>query len=80
MPRLFAIRDATDNHKSLDDVLRRMNDEYARQGKFYDESNGIRAVVEEVAGKSFEDFFRHYVAGADEIPYDNFFSLAGRSA
>jgi predicted metalloprotease with PDZ domain len=73
----LAIRDATDNHKSLDDVLRRMNDEYARQGKFYDESDGIRAVVEEVAGKSFEDFFRRYVAGADEIPYDDFFSLAG---
>ncbi len=73
----LAIRDATDNHKSLDDVLRRMNDEYANQGKFYNESDGIRAVVEEVAGKSFEDFFRRYVAGADEIPYDDFFSVAG---
>jgi predicted metalloprotease with PDZ domain len=73
----LAIRDATDNHKSLDDVLRRMNDEYAKQGKFYNESEGIRAVVEEVAGKSFQDFFRRYVAGTDEIPYDDFFSLAG---
>ncbi len=73
----LAIRDSTDNHKSLDDVLRRMNDEYARQGKFYNESEGIRAVVEEVAGKSFEDFFRRYVAGTEEIPYDDFFSLAG---
>ena len=34
----LAIRDATDNHKSLDDVLRLMNDEYAKQGKFYNES------------------------------------------
>ena len=73
----LAIRDATDNHKSLDDVLRRMNDEYAKSGKFYNESDGIRAVVEEVAGKSFEEFFRRYVAGADEIPYDDFFSVAG---
>jgi predicted metalloprotease with PDZ domain len=73
----LGIRDATDNRKSLDDVLRRMNEEYARQGKFYDESDGIRAVIEEAAGKSFEDFFRRYVAGVDEIPYDNFFSLAG---
>ena len=47
----LAIRDATDNHKSLDDVMRRMNDEYAKQGKFYDDSEGIRAVVEEVSGK-----------------------------
>jgi len=37
----LAIRDATDNHKSLDDVLRSLN-ESAKQGKFYDESAGIR--------------------------------------
>jgi len=73
----LAIRDATDNHKSLDDVLRRLNDEYARQGKFYDESRGIRAVVEEVAGKSFGEFFAHYVAGTDEIPYGDFLAFAG---
>ena len=73
----LAIRDATDNRKSLDDVLRRMNEEYAQKGKFYDESNGIRAVVEEVAGKSFEDFFRRYVSGTAEIPYNDFLSIAG---
>ncbi|MBZ5695055.1 MAG: hypothetical protein LAN36_06820, partial [Acidobacteriia bacterium] len=73
----LAIRDATDNRKSLDDVMRRMNDEYARQGKFYGESTGIRAVVEEVAGKSFEEFFRRYVSGTDEIPYNDFLSVAG---
>src|SRR6202050_4377904 len=73
----LAIRDATDNHKSLDDVLRRLNDEYAKQGKFYDDSEGIRAVVEEVAGKSFWDFFVRYVAGTDEIPYGDFLSVAG---
>ena len=73
----LSIRDATDNHKSLDDVLRRMNEEYALQGKFYDDSTGIRAVVEEVAGKSFAEFFGRYVSGTDEIPYDDFLSAAG---
>jgi predicted metalloprotease with PDZ domain len=73
----LAIRDATDNHKSLDDVFRLMNERYARQGKFYDDSNGIRAAVEEVAGKSFEDFFRRYVSGVDEIPYNDFLAVAG---
>ena len=73
----FSIRDATDNRKSLDDVLRRLNDEYPKQGKFYDESKGIRAVVEEVAGKSYGEFFERYVAGTDEIPYADFFSVAG---
>ncbi|MGD0956715.1 MAG: hypothetical protein ABR953_07770 [Candidatus Acidiferrales bacterium] len=73
----LAIRDATDDHKSLDDVLRRMNVEYAQQGRFYDDSEGIRGVVEEVAGRSFEDFFRHYVSGTEEIPYNDFLSIAG---
>jgi predicted metalloprotease with PDZ domain len=73
----LAIRDATDNHKSLDDVLRRMNVEYAQAGQYYDDSAGIRAVVEEVAGKSFEEFFSRYIAGTDDIPYDKFFAIAG---
>jgi predicted metalloprotease with PDZ domain len=73
----LAIRDATDNRKSLDDVMRRMNDEYAKQGRFYNDSQGIRAVVEEVAGINFADFFRRYVAGVDEIPFTTFLAAAG---
>jgi predicted metalloprotease with PDZ domain len=73
----LAIRDATDNRKSLDDVLRRMNDVYAKQGRFYDDSQGVEAVAEEVAGVKFDDFFHRYVAGTDEIPYDKFFNAAG---
>jgi predicted metalloprotease with PDZ domain len=73
----LAIRDATDNHKSLDDVLRRMNDAYAKQGRFYDDSQGVQTTAEEVANAMFDDFFRSYVAGTDEIPYDRFFSAAG---
>jgi predicted metalloprotease with PDZ domain len=73
----LAIRDATDNHKSLDDVLRRMYDVYAKQGRFYDDSQGVQAIAQEVASVKFDDFFRRYVAGTDEIPYDKFFSAAG---
>jgi predicted metalloprotease with PDZ domain len=75
----IAIRDATDDRKSLDDVMRRLNDEYAKQGKFYDDSEGIRAVAEEVAGKSFREFFEAYVSGTKEIPYNDFLSAAGLS-
>jgi predicted metalloprotease with PDZ domain len=71
------IRDATDNHKSLDDVLRRMYDVYAKQGRFYDDSQGVQTIAEEVAVVKFDDFFHRYVAGTDEIPYDEFFSAAG---
>jgi predicted metalloprotease with PDZ domain len=73
----LAIRDSTDNHKSLDDVLRRMNEVYAKQGRFYDDSRGVQSIAEEVAGVKFDDFFQRYVAGTDEIPYDKFFTAAG---
>ncbi len=73
----LAIRDATDDRKSLDDVMRRMNEEYAERGRYYDDRNGVLRVVNEVVGKDFSGFFRHYVSGTDEIPYDKFLSIAG---
>src|SRR5271154_1209294 len=73
----LAIRDATDNHKSPDDVLRRMNEEYAKRGRFYDDSKAVETVAEQVAGVKFDEFFRRYVAGTDEIPYEEFLNAAG---
>ena len=80
----LAIRDATANHKSLDDVMRHMNEVYALRGRFYDDSGGfpgdigsIGVAVNDVAGRSFEEFFRRYVSGTDEIPYDKFLAVAG---
>ena len=71
------IRAATNNRKSLDDVFRLMNEKFARQGKFYDDSGGVRTAVEEVAGSSFKSFFEKYVSGTDPIAYDEFFSAGG---
>jgi predicted metalloprotease with PDZ domain len=73
----LAIRDATDNRKSLDDVMRALNVDYAKAGKFYDDSAAIRSVAEQIADKNFDDFFRRFVAGTDEIPYDDFLAAAG---
>jgi predicted metalloprotease with PDZ domain len=79
------IRDATDNRRSLDDVLRWMNDHYAKAGRYYDDSAGVRAAVEAVlAGApgeppspSVADFFAHYVAGTHPLPYAEFLARAG---
>lgn len=73
----LVIRNATDGHKSLDAVMTRMNQAYAKQGKYYDDTNGVRAVAEEVSGTSLDDFFRRYVSGTDEIPYDKFLGPVG---
>jgi predicted metalloprotease with PDZ domain len=71
------IRDRTNNEKSLDDVLRAMNTEFAQAGKNYRDSEDVRAIVEKIAGVSFEDFFKRYIAGADPLPYQATLKLAG---
>src|SRR5258708_3937769 len=80
------IRDRTDNRASLDDVLRALNEEYAKAGRFYDESDGLRATMEDVIRKKapsadadLKDFFKRYVSGSDEIPYSDFLGRAGWS-
>jgi len=71
------IRDRTDNQRSLDDVLRAMNNEFAKQNKPYRGTLDIRLTAEQVAGGSFEEFFRKYVSHADPLPYSQILSLAG---
>ena len=71
------IRDRTDNEKSLDDVLRAMNNEFAKKNKPYRDSLDVRLTAERVAGGSFEEFFNRYVAHAEPLPYARILSLAG---
>ena len=71
------IRDRTGNEKSLDDVLRSLNTNFAKQGKTYRDSRDVQLTVESVAGGSFEEFFGKYVAGADPFPYQQILALAG---
>jgi predicted metalloprotease with PDZ domain len=71
------IRDRTNNEKSLDDVLRGLNTDFAKQGKTYRDSLDIRLEAEKVGGGSFEAFFRDYVAAAEPLPYQQTLALAG---
>ena len=71
------IRDRTDNQKSLDDVMRTMNADFAKEGKFYRDSLDIRLSAEKVTGGSLEDFFNKYIGGAEPLPYASVLSLSG---
>jgi predicted metalloprotease with PDZ domain len=71
------IRDRTQNEKSLDDVLRSMNGDFARKNRAYRDSLDVRLTAEKIAGGSLEEFFQKYVAGAEPLPYRQVFSLAG---
>jgi len=71
------IRQMTQGEKSLRDLLQWMNEHYAKQHLFFPDSQGVEQAAEAITGKSFAEFFRDYVSGVEEIPYDDFFQFAG---
>lgn len=73
----LAIRDSTDNAKSLDDVMRYLFDHHAGERGFT--TDELRAAIRNSAGPDFQDFWRRYVSGTTEIPWDDFVKAAGWS-
>lgn len=67
----LTIRDATDDAKSLDDVMRalfaRYGDNASGQGTGVPEG-GVEAVASEIAGVDLSPFFDEYLRGTNDIP------------
>ena len=70
------IRQRSGGVRSLDDVMRHLNEDYAQKGKGFPEAD-FRKVVEQMAGVSFEAFFRDYVHGVKELPLEEYLAKAG---
>ena len=73
----LAVRDATGGEKSLRDVFRWMNRNYAQKHKFFADTAGVRQAVEAVTGKDFGEFFKTCVSGAAPLPYNQYFNTVG---
>jgi predicted metalloprotease with PDZ domain len=73
----LAIRDASHGSASLRDVFVWMNQHFARQGKFFPDSAGVRQAAEAVGPGDLSGFFQNYVAGVQEIPWNDFFGTVG---
>lgn len=71
------IRQITHGEKSLRDLMQWMNEHYAKQHLYFPDSQGVEQASEAIAGNNFAQFFRDYVSGVQEIPYDDFFRLVG---
>jgi predicted metalloprotease with PDZ domain len=71
------IRQLTNGSKSLRDLFQWMNQRYAKQQRVFPDSAGVEEAAETVSGHHFDQFFRDYVAGVKEIPYDDFFHFVG---
>ena len=73
----LAVREASHGQASLREVLQWMNANYAKKGRFFDDSNGVREAAEAVSHADLGWFFTKYVAGTEEIPWDDFLRSVG---
>ena len=71
------VREASHGQASLREVLQRMNANYAKKGRFFNDSEGVREAAEAVSHADLASFFAKYVAGTEEIPWDDFFRQVG---
>jgi len=71
------IRDASDNHRSLDDVMRSLYSTTYKSGRGFTADEGWAEVSKAANGKSFGDFYARFVDGRQPFPYDQVFPLAG---
>jgi predicted metalloprotease with PDZ domain len=73
----LAVREASHGQASLREVLQWMNNNYAKKGRFFNDSEGIREAAEAVSHADLAWFFTKYVAGTEEIPWDDFLRPVG---
>ncbi len=73
----LAVREASHGRASLREVFQWMNQNYAKKGRFFADSDGVREAAEAVSHADLGWFFQKYVAGTEEIPWNDFLRSAG---
>ena len=71
------IRDASDNHSSLDDVMRTLYNAAYKNGRGFTSDEWWSTVSKAAKGRSFSDFYARYIDGREPFPYDKALPLAG---
>ncbi|MGA8686568.1 MAG: PDZ domain-containing protein [Candidatus Sulfotelmatobacter sp.] len=73
----LTVREASHGQASLREVFQWMNQNYAKKGRFFPDSDGVREAAEAVSHADLGWFFAKYVAGSEEIPWNDFFRGVG---
>jgi predicted metalloprotease with PDZ domain len=71
------IRDASDNHRSLDAVMRDVYQTTYKRGKGFGMTEWWGAVSRAAGGKNFDTFYNRYIDGREPFPWDSVLTLAG---
>lgn len=70
------IRSRTSGARSLDDVMRYLNENFAKKGVGFPEEE-LPKIVEQLSGASVDQFWRDYVDGTRELPFEGYLEGAG---
>jgi predicted metalloprotease with PDZ domain len=71
------VRDASDNAKSLDTVMRELYETTYKQNRGFTADDFWNAVTRAAGGKSFADFYARYIDGREAFPWDDLLPKAG---
>ena len=71
-----SIRDASDNARSLDDVMRALYTKYYRQNKGFLTAD-LLSELRAAGMPDVDTFYRRYIDGRDSLPYETVFAKAG---
>ena len=71
------IRDASDNRRSLDGVMRELYNAAYKNNRGFTSDEWWSAVGRAASGKSFTDFYARYIDGREPYPWDAVLPLAG---
>jgi predicted metalloprotease with PDZ domain len=72
----IAIRDATDNRHSLDEVIRGLYTRFYKQGRGF-RTPDLLALLTEAGMPDVGGFYQRYINGRDPLPYEQFLPKAG---
>lgn len=71
------IRGRTENRRSLDDVLRHLNHDYAQKGRLFEDTEALIEIASDVAGSDMTAVFDELVRTAAPIDWDHYLGRAG---
>jgi predicted metalloprotease with PDZ domain len=74
----LGIRHASNNACSLDDVMRRLNDDFARRGRFFTQGDFLGVISGMApAFTTLHQFVADYITGTRELDYETYLGYAG---
>lgn len=73
----LTIRHYSANERSLDDVMRVLNQQYAQRGRFFKDASAIERLASESAGRDLTEEFAEWLRAPGPFRWDRYLAFAG---